>query len=386
MKKLVLILLVLMQIASASAQDVSKEEQRKKKIEEEIAFINNQLQNISKKQKASTTQLGLIQKKVAGRKTIIKDLDNEIAVAGRKIATKQKEIDKLGAELDTLKAYYEKLVYNTYRNRDTKVWFMYVLASEDIGQGYRRYAYLKNLSDEVHRQNDRIKEKQKELEEQKQKLAQMKKEAETKRTERQKEYKKLVSEETKSKKELKSLSKSQKQYRSELDKKRKEVERLNREIEKILSGTVKKADKIDYALSSEFAGNKGKLPWPIKKGVISERFGVQYHPVYKNLKMPQNNGVTFTTERESEVYCVFDGVVKQVVVIPGYNQCVLVQHGEYFTFYCKLSKVYVKAGQKLKTGAPLGKLEAENKNSSSLHFQIWKGTAKQNPEIWIIAE
>ena len=383
MKKLFLILLVLLQIASASAQDVSKEQQRKQKIEEEIAFINNQLKSLSKKQKASSAQLGLIQKKVAGRKTIINDLDNEIASTRRKVAAKQVEIDKLTGELDTLRSYYERLVYNTFKNRDTRVWFMYVLASEDIGQGYRRYAYLRSLSSKVREQSTRIKEKQEELKVQKENLEQMKREAEAKRAEREKEYKKLVQEESKSKKELKNLSKSQKQYRAELDKKRKEVERLNREIEKILGNTVKSGGSIDYALSGEFESNKGKIPWPIRKGVISEKFGVHYHPVYKNLKMPQNNGVTFTTEREAEVFCVFGGVVKQIVVIPGYNQCVLVQHGEYFTFYCKLSKVYVKSGQKLKAGDPIGILEADGKSGSTLHFQIWKGTEKQNPELWL---
>ena len=185
---------------------------------------------------------------------------------------------------------------------------------------------------------------------------------------------------------MKRLAKSEKQYRSELAAKKKEADRLNKEIQKLLQSAVaaQKKDKtqIDTALSAEFAKNKGKLPWPLKQGVIVERFGVHNHPLYPNLKLPDNPGITFSTTKDADVYSVFDGEVRKIIVMPGYNQCVLVQHGEYFTLYCKLGKVSVKSGQKVKTGDKLGTLEAEGTNSS-LHFQLWKGTAKQDPEKWL---
>ena len=98
--------------------------------------------------------------------------------------------------------------------------------------------------------------------------------------------------------------------------------------------------------------------------------------------MPANNGITITTTKNAEVKTVFDGVVKQILMMPGYNICVLVQHGNYFTFYCKLASVSVKAGQTVSTGEVLGKLEADGK-ASTLHFQVWKKTTKQNPEAWL---
>ena len=185
---------------------------------------------------------------------------------------------------------------------------------------------------------------------------------------------------------MKRLAKSEKQYRADLAAKKKEVERLNKEIQKLLKTTVaaqkKDQTKVDTALSDEFAKNKGKLPWPIKQGVIVERFGVHNHPVYTNLKLPDNPGITFSTAKSADVFCVFDGEVRKIIVMPGYNQCVLVQHGEYFTLYCKLGKVSVKSGQKVKTGDKLGTLEADS-NTSTLHFQLWKGTDKQDPEKWL---
>ena len=133
---------------------------------------------------------------------------------------------------------------------------------------------------------------------------------------------------------------------------------------------------MDYALSAKFGDNKGRLPWPVK-GVVIQKFGQNYHPVFKNLKMPYNNGINISAAAGSTACAVFDGVVKQILVMPGYDQCVLVQHGEYFTFYCKLKRVRVS------TGGRIGDISLNEDGNAELHFQLWKGTAKQNPENWL---
>lgn len=386
MKRLLLIVSLLLFSLGASAQDVSRQSEQKKRLEEEIEFINRQLKEILSKEKASTLELTLIRKKISNRKTIIEGIDKEIAEIGRNINAKTRSIQTLQREIDTLESYYARLVRNTYKNRDTKVWFMYLFASESIGQGYRRFSYLKNLANIVNEQGIKIREKQAQLELEKKELENMKKEAEATRAEREKEYKELLREETMSRQVADNLSKSRKQQMRELEKKRQQVERLNREIESILSKTVKTQQKektpIDYTLSGMFEQNKGKLPWPVAKGVVVGKYGVHYHPVYKNLKLPENNGIDISTSKNAEVLCVFDGVVKQIIMMPGYNQCVLVQHGNYFTFYCKLKKVNIKNGDKVTTGEPIGILNEEG-NTSELHFQIWKGTTKQNPAVWL---
>ena len=161
------------------------------------------------------------------------------------------------------------------------------------------------------------------------------------------------------------------------------MDALNKEIERILKQEVssQKAETIDYTLAGRFEDNKGKLPWPVQ-GVITGKFGNHSHPVYKNIQLPTNNGVDITAARNAAIKCVFDGTVKQVLVMPGYSQCVLVQHGTYYTFYCRLGRVSVKAGQKVNAGDTLGTLDVTD-NASVLHFQIWKGTDKQNPETWL---
>ena len=142
-----------------------------------------------------------------------------------------------------------------------------------------------------------------------------------------------------------------------------------------------KEPEIDYALDTEFSNNKGKLPWPVD-GVVVDRFGQHYHPVFRTVKLPFNNGISIAVARNARVKAVFDGVVKQIVVMPGYNQCVLIQHGNWFSFYCKLQGTTVKAGDKVKTGQVIGIVDTIN-GDTQLHFQIWQKQTPQNPELWL---
>ena len=287
---------------------------------------------------------------------MIRALDKEIKGYNQNISAKANEISRLERRLDTLRSYHEHLVYNAYKNRDSKVWFMYIMASENIGQGVRRWSYLKNLSSSVRVQATQILDVQIQLTKEKDRLQNLKQESVKTQKQREQEYAKLTKEETQMMNTINSLKRQEKKFRAELDKKKKEVERLNKEIERILAEAVrqqKKAGqkvKVDYELSAKFSDNKGKLPWPVDNGVIVEKFGQSYHPVFKNVKLPFNNGVNISTSRNAKALCIFDGIVKQILVMPGYNQCVLVQHGEYFTFYCKLKKVDVKSGQTIKRG------------------------------------
>ena len=217
----------------------------------------------------------------------------------------------------------------------------------------------------------------------------MKAEAEIVKAERVKELDKLKKEETQADKIVKTLQKDRKKYQKQLAAKNKEVEALNREIKRLVDEAIKgkggksssKKTEVDVKLAAEFSANKGKLPWPADGPVIG-RFGKHYHPVYKNLALPPNNGVDIALSSGTDVKAVFNGKVSQVIVMPGYNQCVLVEHGNYFTFYCKLKSVSVKAGDKVSTGQVIGVVDTINGNTQ-LHFEIWQNTKPQNPENWL---
>ncbi len=389
MKKFLLLIVISLSGAlMLSGQDVDRKNAQKEKIEKEISFIDKQLKGLSSKQKKTTQHLALIRKKVSNRKAMIQDLDREIVRLDSGIDAKTEEIAALERQRDTLKAYFARLIYNSYKNRSTKVWFMYILGSENVGQGYRRLHYLKDLSEAVNRQVARINDIQAAISDEQAVLESRRQEVAKIKGTREKEYTKLLDEEKESKIIIAGIARDKKAYQKQLATKKKQVARLNSEIERILKAdiskekTKKRPSVAETALSGKFEQNKGRIPWPVRQGVITEHFGVNFHPVYKNLKLPDNNGITISTVKYAEVLCVFEGTVKQVIMMPGYGHCVLVRHGEYYTFYCKMREVTVKSGQAVKAGQILGSLEEDN-GTSQVHFQIWKGTTKQNPEKWL---
>ena len=384
-----IVLLWLCAAAGAYAQDTKAQEAKKAKLEREIAIIDKQLAENASRSNAMLSNLTLIRKKVSNRKALVDESDRQIRKYSDDIYLKQRQINRMQARIDTLTSHYSRLVVSAYKNRDTRLWYMYMLSSDNLGQAFRRYAYFKNLSSQMNDEARKIKEAQEELVKEKEALAALKKEAQDLKNERVKELEKLRSEEAQADKVVKNLQKNKKTYQQQLAAKKKQVNALNREIEKILTAAVKqpssssskKSAPVDYKLAEEFSKNKGKLPWPADGAVVG-RFGRQFHPVFKNLELPPNNGIDIAVSKNSDVKCVFKGVVKQVFVMPGYNQCVLISHGNYFTFYCKLKTVNVKAGDKVGTSDSIGKVDTIN-GDTQLHFEVWQNTKPQNPESWL---
>lgn len=378
------------------SQNTTAQEERKAKLNKEIEILDKQLKANSSQSSNALSNLTLIRGKVESRKKLIEDSDLRIAEYSDSIAVKEKEVKATKARLDTLSTYYNRLIREAYKSRDAKIWYMYILASDNVGQAFRRYAYLRDLSKQMNIQARKIEGIQAELEKETSELTALKTEAESARARRVSEMNKLQSEESDSKALVNQLNKDKITYQRQLTKKRNEVNSLNREIERIIreamdapsSSNTKKSSKttvprkpIDYKLAKEFEANKGKLPWPAE-GPVVDHFGQRYHPVYTKVKLPFNNGVTIALSEGTAVKAVFDGEVKQIVVMPGYNKCVLVQHGNYFSFYCKLGSVSVKAGDKVKTNQTIGTVDTLG-GETQLHFQIWSGKNPQDPEIWL---
>ncbi len=388
--KILSLIFLLTLCLGASAQDVQKHRDQKKKIENEIADIDKQLSANKSKREESLNNLILTRQKLDAQKELIKQIDNEINGYEKDIASKNKVIAALNKKLDTLRVYHADLIRGTYKTRDPKIWFMYLLSSKDLNQGLRRWSYLKNISYAVHAQADKIRETEADIRFQSSQVQSLMYASLDAKAEGEREREKLAANEKKENNMVINLQKKETELKKDLKKKKEEVEKLNKEIERILAEAVKKQQQsnkeqtaIDYKLSGKFAENKGKLPRPVNSGVVILKYGQNYHPVFKNLKLPDNNGINISAVAGSEAKVVFDGVVKQILVMPGYDQCVLVQHGEYFTFYCKLSKVYVKSGDSITTGTPIGVISTNEDGNAELHFQLWKGTAKQNPESWL---
>lgn len=371
---------------AAQSQDTGEKGRKKERLEKEIALIDRQLQDNKSKSKDALSELTLIQKKISNRNKLIKESDERISEISDSIALKQAEVSALQNRLDTLSTYYSLLVKNAYKNRDSKVWYMYILSSENLSQAFRRIGYLKGLSSQMNIQAKKIEQTKAVLEDETEALQKMRMEAQVLKNQRVSEVSALQKEEGQSQEMVKKLGRERTKYQKQLNEKRRQVEQLDREIAAMIrkstgKGSTASKTQIDTKLDGEFAKNKGKLPWPAD-GPVVESFGQHYHPVFKNVKLPFNNGISIALSPDTPVHVVFDGVVKQIVVIPGYSKCVLVQHGNYFSLYGKMGNVAVKSGDKVKTGQAIGTVGTID-GATQLYLQIWKGTSPQDPEDWL---
>lgn len=376
--------------SSLYAQDVSKQKEKKAKLEKEISILDKQIQDIKAQSSSASTRLEMLRKNIENRKELVDESRSLIKVYGDSIMTMDAEIVHLGAEVDTLLLHYSKLLKTAYKYRDPHVWYLYVFASEDVGQAFRRVGYFRNISGQIRDKAQIIREKRSDLEVQKEAMTVLKQEEEAVKAALEAELKKLRSDEKEADKLVQQLKKDKKNIEKQIASKKKEVQNLNKEIQKKIEEAQKakaksggsKDDGSAVKLSGEFENNKGKLPWPVN-GALVAGFGKQYHPVFKNLELPANEGIDIAVEKGASVSSVFNGEVLDVFVMPTYGQCVLIQHGKtYFTFYCKLGSVAVKTGDKVKTGQKIGVVD-EMGGTSQIHFEIWKNKVPQNPANWL---
>ena len=395
-KAFLILMLVLAAAFSAGAQNssVKRLENQRAQLEKDIARLNSLLNQNTMRSSEILSSLTLVRRKISAREQIIASYDQTLKILNDSLRMCQRDLDRLQARHDTLQHYYSRLVRGAYKNRDTRLWYMYVLSSGSVSQAFNRMGYFRNLSSQMSEQAVKVKEAAAELEAQKVRLNKIKAETNQMKQMVVDERTKLRTEEGDASKMVDKLKKDRKTYEKQLKEKNRQKEELNRKIADLIRQQTKKqsggkkssggkttSTQIDTKLSNEFAANKGRLPWPVE-GTVVERFGKHAHPVYKNVQLPQNNGVTLVVKRESQVKAIFNGTVTQVVVLPGYNQCVLVNHGEYFTLYSKLKSVTVKAGQKITTGQVVGTVDTIG-GEDLFHFELWKGSTPQNPENWL---
>lgn len=214
------------------------------------------------------------------------------------------------------------------------------------------------------------------------------------------EKKSLVSEKSEKEQILGEFQNKEKQLKKELDKKKKDAEKLQLAIQRMIEDELKKAQakaKVDgkpepktlaltpeaKELSNSFSSNKGKLPWPVIKGIIAEHFGEHPHPSMPSV-LVKNNGIDIATSKGSLARAVFDGEVTYIGSIPSYGKIVMVRHGEFLSVYANLSEVYVSPGDKVKTKQNIGNIiYDEDDSKTQIHLEIWKGQTRLDPEEWI---
>ena len=335
---------------------------------------------------------------------------------------------------------YGKSVQSIYKRRSSQDKLLFILSADNFAQSLRRMRYLREYADWQKKQASEIIGKQKEIVGKQKELEKTRAEKNTLLGAREDESRKLQTEESSQKEEVQQLNKKQKQLQADLKKKKKQADALNRQIEKQIAEEIARAEaeakaareraaraernrlarekaaasgkkvpetkpetepvreervadtkggyamtKAEKRLSDDFASNKGRLPYPVSgRHTIVAAFGEQQHQELKYVRT-NNSGIDIQTAPGTDARAVFNGEVTRVFVVPGYNNSVIVRHGNYLTVYSNLSQVYVKAGDKVSTRQAIGKIftDTEDGNATILHFQLWKEKTKLNPAPWL---
>lgn len=378
-------------------------EEKKKKLQQEIEFKKKLLDEVRGNKSKSMLMLAIINNKMKDQEELIQTLHAEIQELGGQIDKKKTEIRKAEDELARLKSEYSLMVINAYKGRNSHDKLMFLFASEDFGQAYKRLKYFEAYT---HHRKLRAKE----LSQQRQSLQERVMELESRKAEQNsllgeshKEKSTLVKEKDQKETLITDLKKREKELKDEVRRKRDMADKIKKQIDKLIEEEIKKYATKDpdpkadpkkpkprikltpeeELVNNGFEGNQGRLPWPLKEGVITQHFGTYDHPELKNIEM-NSNGVDITTNKGAMVRSVYDGevvVAGSLGAVSG--KVIIIKHGEYFTVYQGLEEVTVKKGDKVKTKQSLGTVMQDEENKSELHFEIYKGKALLNPEHWI---
>lgn len=399
MKQLFIALLFFASVLGMQAQSVSDLQKRKANALKQLEVTNNLISATSKNKTKSITQLNVLNAQIKEQQKLINAINNEVSGINRQMRKLRNEANVLKKQLDDLKAEYAKLMYHSYFKKNKYENLLFILSADDLAQSYRRWRYMKQYAQYCEKKGDEIKTTKEELDTKLKEVEEMRLERLAVLKSKQAEQSKLNAQKKKQANLVSQLKKKEKNLRAELKKQQQLANKLNKQIEQKIAEEAKKSQKAaskgekgkTYALTKEeklvsgnFEKNKGRLPWPVEKGIVVGSFGVQPHPVLKYVST-DNKGIYIQCPKGTKARAVFDGEVTQVFSIPGSNNAVIVKHGMYRTVYANLTKVYVKAGDKVKPKENIGIIysDAEDGYKTELYFQVWKDKTLQNPELWL---
>ena len=390
MKHLVLTnLLFWILISFLSAQTKAELEEKRNTTLNEITYVDNMLKSTAKEKEESMNAVKIIGNKLNLRESVIRGMRDEINLLNERIDLNTLAINMMESDQADLKNDYARAVINSYKSQKENPELVYILSAKDFNQGYKRLKYLQQVAKFRRRETEIIMELKEQIQSTKNRLqADLSRLSDLKsREEQQKNL--LQSEQEKKQQMVKSLSKKEKQLQKELEEKKRIADKIEKEIARLMEAERKKPVKSDSTpeqklISENFAENKGRLPWPVEKGIITSQFGIQKHPVLKYVT-EDNIGIEITSLGKTPVRTIFKGEVARVFSIKGGNAAVIIRHGKYMTVYQNLVDLKVKAGDKVDTKQEIGNVfcETDNGNKAILKFMIFEEKEKLDPELWI---
>ena len=390
-----LLFFFLISVSGRSQSSVQSLEKKIQSIQKDIKLAEKLLNETSKDKETTINQVTLLQAQINQRESLIKTYQNQVNAINKDIQNNKKEISALEAELALYRKEYSNLLVISYRNKGKANNLLFIFSSEDFNQAMRRMRYIQELNGLVKEKIEEIDSTQIKINIQLEKNERNKKEIEKILSEEKKEKATLLKERDNLNKDIASLKKKESQIQKDIKKKENETKELKKQIEKIIAEEIRKAKEreeaskknnvksVDYSLSSNFAQNKGKLPYPVEQGIITGKYGLSQHPTQKKVTV-NNNGIDISTTKGAKARSVFDGEIC-FITSQGGNNVILIRHGLYFTLYSNLEKVFVKVGDKVSTGQEIGRIHTNVSDGKTiLHFEIWQeNKTTVNPALWI---
>ena len=415
---------------SSFSQNRKELEKKHKKTQEDIKYTNSLLKKTQRDKKISMNQLMILNKKIAARQDLINTISSEVNNIEKKISENQNEISKLEGNLKKLTDGYAKMIVFAYKTRSSYDKVVFILAANDFNIAYRRLKYLQQYADYRKKQMEKIVAAKQELSQKVSELQIKKQEKESLLSEEKTETKQLTNEKGEHAKMLTVLKTKEDELKKKLAEQKLSDQKLKNAINDLIAEEIRKAEAArkeklrkekelkeqqaklnannpsktetpvkvektakattfdltpaEQIVSDKFESNKGKLPWPIERGIITGTFGEHEHPVLKGIKV-KNDGVYISTTSGSSARTIFDGTVSKIISIPGKNKAIIIRHGDFLSVYSNLKDVSVNVGEKVKAKQKIGTVFTDNDDDDKtiLELQIWQGTVKQNPESWL---
>ena len=390
-------------------------EERKAKIQQEIQEKEQLLQTVKRKEKSVLIELSIQKEKIGLKENLIRTTEKQTKLLNNDIYINQVKINELNRELDQLRKDYADMILKSYKSRSEQSRAMFLLSSKNFLQAYKRAQYMKQYASYRKMQADEINSKAKALQGYNEVIEIQKKEKEKLIAENEKEQRELEKAKQEQEKIFNQVKKDKIKIVAEIKKKQQETKKIDAQIQKLIRESIAEANRKTAAakakaspktttkestkavaestkivltpegklIANNFRANKGKLPWPVEKGVLSLPYGDQPHPVYKTLTI-HNSGVEISTDRGASARAVFGGEVTKVIKLSPLNIAVFVQHGDFFTVYQNLSSVDVRVGDNVSTKQTLGTIRTNGDTGKTvLKFLILQNTTYNNPATWL---
>ena len=410
MKKSTILILLLSLLLSASGyaqRSKASLEKQIKSLQTEIANANKLLKETSKNKEVTLNQVSLTEKKIKNRQRLINACDEQIKNLEKEISRGEANIASLNGTLLKLRQEYSKMVVFAYKNRSHYDKLEFLFAAEDFNQALQRSRYIRQFTEARKTKMDQIASTQQKVSAELEALRKNKEEQAILLAEQKSQQDQLLKEKEELNAQVKQLKKKEGTIQQSIKDKQAQAKKFQKEIDKIIAEEIRKAnekaakeakstktsksakpDKMaltpsEKALSTSFSANKGKLPWPVERGVVSSSYGKHASSVSSKVTVT-NNGIDIATAADAKARSVFEGVVVSVVKPSASNIGVIVRHGDYFTVYSQLDEVYVNRGDKVKTKQNIGKVHTDrSQGSTELHFELRHGTECLNPAGWL---